>query len=132
MTDSSAGNARRKPFEIDGIITEILSRSSQPIGAYEIARQARKQAHRLSPTQVYRCLDRLLAAREVERIVSINAYVTASGHERIHLLCKTCGEVKSVDENIPKEALRSVAKSVKFQASTTHIEVQGQCRSCRS
>ena len=130
MTSSIISTARRKPLEIDGIVMEILSRCSQPIGAYEIARQAREKLHRLNPTQVYRCLDRLLETKKVERIVSINAYILASGHDRIHLLCKVCGEVISVDEQTPKETLKSIADSKMFQANTTHIEISGQCRSC--
>lgn len=130
MTGTIPNTERRKPFEIDGIVTEILNQSSQPIGAYEIAKKARDKLHRLNPTQVYRCLERLLNARKVERIVSINAYVIASGHDRIHLLCKTCGEVNSIDECMPNETLISIANSKMFQAKATHIEISGQCKSC--
>ena len=123
---------RRKPSEIDEVIMDILTRSTCPIGAYEIAKQANEKSHRLSPTQVYRSLGRLMKSSKVEQVASLNAYLIAAKKSRVHLLCRECGTVKSVEENKSNAALMDVVASVMFRARTTHIEIAGQCKSCRS
>ena len=121
---------RRKPREMDKLIGAIISRSSEPIGAYELARLAGEEGEKVSPTQVYRCLERLLLANEIEHIASLNAYIISKGQHRIHLLCNKCGKLESVDENETGSALTRIADELDFRTLVVHVEVSGLCSAC--
>lgn len=88
-----------------------------------------------APTTVYRSLSRLMKARAVYRLESINAYVAYSDHQHYHgssvfAICHDCGHVDELAEADVVQRLQANALRLGFQVEATTIEITGRCFSC--
>ena len=117
-------------------VLELIWTSHEPVGAYDILdmMNAEKSA-RIAPMTVYRAIDFLMANGLVHRIASRNVYVGCSHPDSRHagyfLICRECGRVAEIDEDVISSALRDGAKHAGFDAISPMIEIEGRCLNCR-
>jgi Fur family transcriptional regulator, zinc uptake regulator len=116
-------------------VLEIVWRSHDPIGAYDIvARLPRSSDRPAAPMTVYRALDFLVQQGLVHRVESLNAYVGCDRADDRHggqlLVCKGCGAVAEILDQRTTRALAATAEQNGFQWNGS-IEIPGTCRKCR-
>ncbi len=116
-------------------VLEILLRSQQPMGAYEIL-ACLNQAHSkqaIAPPIVYRALEFLLDEGLAHRIESKNAYISCvrPGHQCAaqFLICRGCDKVAELENR--QSDLFSDANRVGFTVDSAVMEITGRCADCR-
>ncbi len=114
-------------------VLEILLRSHQPMGAYEVLQAMNEIEHNIAPPIVYRALDFLQQQGLVHRIESQNAFIACihPGHPSIaqFLICGKCHRVAELDDQqLPAMQL---ARDLGFQAEHAVVEINGLCAACR-
>lgn len=116
-------------------VLEILLRSHQPMGAYEILAclNAPQSKQAIAPPIVYRALEFLLVEGLVHRIESKNAYISCirPGHQRVaqFLICRGCEKVAELEKS--ESELLSDATRVGFTVDSAVMEITGHCADCR-
>lgn len=117
------------------LVMKTLSKAEAPLSAYTILDRLRDDGLR-APLQVYRALDKLLDMGLVHRLESLNAFV-ACAHPHCHehdliafAICETCGKVEEFSDDTVKERLDGWARSHRFRATKTTIEIRGDCGDC--
>jgi Fur family zinc uptake transcriptional regulator len=119
------------------LVFEALTRADGPLSAYTILDKLRDNGFR-APLQVYRALEKLLEFGMVHRLESINAFVAcAHPEENCHghgivafALCNNCGQAIEFHDHAVDHRLADWAKSRKFKAEKTTIEIRGLCEAC--
>ena len=117
-------------------VLEFIWTSHEPFGTYDVLdmMNAEKLAC-IAPMTVYRATDFLMASGLVHRIASRNAYVWCSHAESCHsgqfLICRECGCVAEIEEDVISNALRDGAKHAGFDAVSPTKEIEGRCLNCR-
>ncbi|WP_243457296.1 Fur family transcriptional regulator [Parasphingorhabdus cellanae] len=118
---------RRKAFVVDEQVWKVLVNSTQPVGAYQIANMLPK----VSATQVYRVLERLVSSGKARRIAAGNAFVVASSKTDAIVICRKCGEFELLECPEAIEGLERHCDGRSFQAKQIFLEMIGTCRDCR-
>jgi len=107
-------------------VHRILEKSRQPLTAYAILDQLRKQTKATPPT-VYRALGRLIACGFVHRIESLHACVACAGHSHpgvaAFAICSNCGSVEELTDPRISRRLQAWSRSHAFQLQDTAIEI---------
>ncbi|PKP99797.1 MAG: hypothetical protein CVT74_06640 [Alphaproteobacteria bacterium HGW-Alphaproteobacteria-13] len=134
-SDGSASAQRsRRPYraaaEFDALVIGLLRQSNAPLTAYEIARRARAHQCRISPTQVYRALHRLMAENAVERVELLAAYLPRHGEPRGFLVCRRCRSVMPFTLPALQAAARGLCRTTGFRPARILFESWGICRDC--
>lgn len=120
----------RKGCEIDVIVLGAITRSDKPVKAYDIVRQSTSSGDPLLPVQVYRSLDRLKAEGTIERVATLNAFVSSEMDHSMHLLCVDCGSFHATEAFEAYEILERLCSSVGFKPLQPYIEISGHCSRC--
>ena len=123
----------RPKGNMDQLVAEALRAASRPLSAYELIDRLRN--HGVSaPTTVYRALNRLIAAGQVHRLESLNAFVSCAGDcqhgTAVFAICGTCGTVAEFDDDVVAKRLAAWAHRAKFSLERTTIELRGRCGTC--
>ncbi|MFT5504370.1 MAG: Fur family zinc uptake transcriptional regulator [Gammaproteobacteria bacterium] len=117
-------------------VLEILLRSHQPLGAYDILSELIREnpGEKIAPPMVYRALEFLQTENLIHRLESKNAYIGCQfpGHSMSarFLICQDCqkvAELESSNSDLHKEAAR-----VGFEIEHPVVEISGTCSSCRN
>ncbi len=140
---------KREYFEKDEKLTEkkmrksmareamlsILSRSKQPVSAYEILEVLAKRGKSFNKTTVYRELEilkRLGSVRELFLRNDVALYELAGTHHH-HAVCVSCGNIQHIDIDEPKEwSKKSFLVNKGFIVLDHSLEFFGMCRNCQS
>lgn len=135
--DSESSGPRqslRRPYQsaarLDALVVTLLRQSNGPLTAYEITQRAGERRDRLSPTQVYRALDRLMAEKAVERIELLSAYLPCGGEERGFLICRRCRSVLPFPLSALQVTAGHLCRTVGFRPARIICESWGVCRDC--
>lgn len=111
-----------------------LRRQNQPLSAYQILDDLRDDGVTAAVT-VYRALDQLLAAGQVHRIESFNAWVACCdpNHQEaaVFEICGDCGAVTEYVGTSLAQDLAALSKHTGFLPEHSVIEIRGCCRECR-
>jgi Fur family zinc uptake transcriptional regulator len=119
------------------LVHGVLSAAGSPLSAYAILDRLREDGFR-APLQVYRALDKLVAAGVVHRLESLNAFVACrhpecASHERIAFaICERCGGVEELSDDALADEIARLARSAHFALKKTAIELRGICAGCAS
>lgn len=141
MKASSGRPARRARDHVQGgmrkEVISVLREEGRILTAYQILRGLRaKLGRRIAPTSIYRCLTDLIERGLVIRVESLNAYVAAgemaSVSDRFLLVCKGCGETRSLLDGEVKARLQTDADRIGFTINRSVLELLGTCRSCQN
>jgi Fur family zinc uptake transcriptional regulator len=117
------------------LVLQALSAAAAPLSAYAILDRLRGDGLR-APPQVYRALQKLIAAGRVHRLESLNAFVAChhpqcGSHETTAFaICETCGIVAELtDANLGAE-LDAMAGRQQFKPRMAVVELRGRCHRC--
>jgi Fur family ferric uptake transcriptional regulator len=139
---------KREYFEKDEKLTEkkmrksmareamlsILSRSKQPVSAYEILEVLAKRGKSFNKTTVYRELEILKRLGSVRELFLRNdvALYELSGEHHHHVLCTTCGNIRPIHLPEPKEwVAEKLVLEDGFLVTDHSLEFFGVCRKCQ-
>ncbi|WP_306120369.1 MULTISPECIES: Fur family transcriptional regulator [unclassified Roseitalea] len=117
------------------LVLDTLSEADGPLSAYAILDLLRENGFR-APLQVYRALDKLVAAGRVHRLESLNAFVACQkpdcrSHATIAFaICDRCGEVREVDDPNLARRLKTIADGLDFALHGSVVELRGLCAGC--
>lgn len=121
---------RRANHYADPLVEAIIVESVRPMSAYAVAKLARQRGTQLATVQVYRCLDRLIAARRIEKIVSLRAHVAKRFETCLHIVCDNCGACKTVPSAPLAKEIDRLGGCIRFAARTFSLEARGTCPDC--
>lgn len=116
-------------------VLATLSAADTPLSAYTILDRLRPEGFR-APLQVYRALEKLIAAGLVHRIESLNAFVACSApacadHATVvFMLCEGCGGVDEFADDPIGQRLTDLCRTRHFRAEKRMVEVRGRCGDC--
>lgn len=120
------------------LVLEALTRLARPVTAYSLLEVLRDDGLR-APPQIYRALEKLLAAGLVHRVESLNAFVVcAQSHDAAVsgvvalAICERCGLVEEFPVEAIDASLRHWSAQQTFALSTAAIELRGTCARCQS
>jgi Fe2+ or Zn2+ uptake regulation protein len=122
------------PPSHQGVVIEKALHELDHPTAEEVWRHARATLPRLSLATVYRNLDGLVERRQAQvREIGAHKRYDPKTQPHAHLHCRSCSELVDVplDAGLV-EACRALAKKGGMAFDDVLLEVQGQCRSCRS
>jgi Fur family zinc uptake transcriptional regulator len=117
-------------------LLDVLRASPRPLGAYELLERAHAKGI-VSPTIVYRALERLLESGAIYRVPSLKAFAPfrekARGanfsniHQICFAVCDGCGMTKELEYPITS---RNFPAS-EFVPRIVTVEVKGLCSGCQ-
>lgn len=117
------------------LVLDALTKAEGPLSAYTILDRLREDGFR-APLQVYRALDKLLAAGLVHRLETLNAFV-ACAHPHCHAqgliafaICEDCGQVDEFSDEVVRNRLGAWSAAKGFKTEKTTIEIRGHCAAC--
>jgi len=117
-------------------VLELVWRSHQPVGAYDVLTMLSEERGRVAPPTVYRALDFLLHHGFIHRIERLNAYIgcASPGTEHVghFLICRRCGTAAEVADARTDRAIAREAESVGFAVERETVEISGTCPGCRA
>jgi Fur family transcriptional regulator, zinc uptake regulator len=117
------------------LVLEKLGAAEGPLSAYALLDRLRDDGFR-APLQVYRALEKLLAAGLVHRLESLNAFVACAGtHRHKHgmtafAICEKCGSVAEFCDDRMGGRLEEWIGTAGFRPSRAVIEFRGLCAEC--
>mgnify|MGYP002635703675 FL=1 len=115
-------------------VLELVWRSHQPIGAYELLASLVKEGFNSAPPTVYRALEFLCTQGLLHKLEGINAYVGCSNPDTPHqghfLLCKDCHQAQELDSQYITLAVKLSADQHGFEIQRHTIEIVGSCQAC--
>ena len=110
-----------------------LSREPAFRSAQEIHASLRESGHRIGLTTVYRALQSLAEAEEVDVLRTGDGEATyracSAGHHH-HLVCRRCGTTVEVEGRAVETWAERVAREHGFTDVAHTVEVFGTCRRC--
>lgn len=112
------------------VVAALDDASDRPLTAYAIQDRAAAGGQRLYPTQIYRVMARLIAAGQVHRIESANAYMLRRSPSDAVALCDGCGRAFAYAMARPAEDIGRAIDASGFAVRSLLIEAVGLCRDC--
>ena len=126
-------DGKTKLTKNQALVLKILTKASQPLGAYAILDKLRSHGFK-APLTVYRALEQLAGQGLVHKIESLNSWTTCCGEHQanppVFEICNDCG---NVTEHVDKELLKnlnSVSERSGFMPDRSIIEIHGRCDDC--
>ena len=116
-------------------VLEILLRSHQPMGAYDILAELHEpdSKEKLAPPMVYRALEFLQSQKLIHRLESRNAYIGCQhpGHLKASqfLICRDCDRVAELA--VADSSLFNQANQIGFEVDHSVVEITGLCSRCQ-
>ncbi|MGN6252684.1 MAG: Fur family transcriptional regulator [Marmoricola sp.] len=99
----------------------------------EVYAEVRRQSEAINLSTVYRTLellDELGLIRHAHLTDRAPTYHSASGHEHVHLVCRSCKAVISIGREEAEAALGAVVTTRGFEPDYGHLTVFGRCAAC--
>jgi Fur family transcriptional regulator, ferric uptake regulator len=125
---------RRKSTKQRAAIEEALDRAAGFRSAQELHEELRGTGRRVGLTTVYRALQDLSDAGEVDVLQSAEGEALyrrcRSADHHHHLVCRSCGASVEVEGTEVETWTQRVARRHGFTAVTHTVEVFGVCRPC--
>lgn len=116
-------------------VLELVCRYSQPVGAYALLDDLRKEGRSAAPPTIYRALDFLQQQGLVHRLANNNTYLACAHpqthHEGLFLVCRSCGHTQEVHTRDLLESAEQHAVNFDFFVEHAAVEVTGLCSQCQ-
>jgi Fur family zinc uptake transcriptional regulator len=116
-------------------VLELICRYAQPVGAYALLDDLRKEGRSAAPPTIYRALDFLQQQGLVHRLASNNTYLACAHpqtqHEGLFLVCSSCGHTQEVHTQGMLQSARRHARNFDFLVEHAVVEVAGLCSQCQ-
>ena len=125
-------NRSKRIMHADRIL-QYLQEQNGPVSAYAILEGLRPDGISASTT-VYRALEKLMKARRIHRIESLNAWTVCCGeHDQklpVFSICDDCGIVTEHIDTDFKNSVASLSEATGFEPSYSVLEIHGRCGDC--
>ena len=126
-------DVKTKLTKNQALVLNVLTKASQPLGAYAILAELRSYGFK-APLTVYRALDQLAGMGLVHKLESLNSWTSCCGNHHanppVFEICNDCG---NVTEHFDKELLKNlsnVSERSGFIPDRSIIEIHGRCDDC--
>ena len=125
--------AKTKLTKNQALVLNVLTKASQPIGAYAILDKLRSHGFN-APLTVYRALEQLAGQGLVHKIESLNSWTTCCGDHHanspVFEICNDCGVVTEQFDRELVKSLNSMSERSGFIPDRSIIEIHGRCDDC--
>lgn len=121
-------------------ILEVLSACpNKHLTAEEIYELVKVDCPEIGLATVYRTIQLLLELHLIDRINLDDGFVRyeigeirvkESKHHHHHLICKTCGNVFSFEDDLLEELERKIKKTTGFSVIDHEVKLYGYCKEC--
>ena len=114
-------------------VRSLLASTDEFRSAQELHAQLRSRGQSVGLTTVYRTLQSLADAGEVDVLRTDDGesvYRRCSDTHHHHLVCRSCGRTVEVEGPAVERWAREVAREHGFADATHTVEVVGTCRDC--
>ncbi len=114
-------------------VAELLEQLSDFRSAQELHEELRKRGQGIGLTTVYRTLQSLADAGEIDVLRTDNGeavYRRCSDHHHHHLVCRNCGRTVEVEGPAVEKWAERVAAENDFSEVSHTVEVFGTCAAC--
>ena len=126
-------DGKTKLTKNQALVLKILTKASQPLGAYAILDKLRIHGFK-APLTVYRALEQLAGQRLVHKIESLNSWTTCYGDHHanspVFEICNDCGNVTEQFDRELVKSLNSMSERSGFIPDRSIIEIHGRCDDC--
>jgi Fur family ferric uptake transcriptional regulator len=115
------------------LILTCLRHAGGHVTAGQILTEARRSYPYIDASTVYRTL---AAAKDMHLVSETNLgggdtlFEWLGGDHHHHLICRSCGQVGSLDETHLNTLARALERETGFRADLEHIAIFGLCRTC--
>ena len=126
-------DVKTKLTKNQALVLKVLTKASQPLGAYAILDELRSHGFK-APLTVYRALEQLAGQGLVHKLESLNSWTNCCGEHRanppVFEICNDCGNVtEHFDQELLKNLI-SVSERSGFIPDRSIIEIHGRCDDC--
>ena len=115
-------------------VLELVWQNHEPVKAYDVLDELKKQHSSSAPPTVYRALDFLQEQGLVHKIESLNAYIGCGNPEESHsgqfFICQCCGSVAELDDEDISKLIQKKANRLGFKINDEMVEINGHCQEC--
>jgi Fur family ferric uptake transcriptional regulator len=114
-------------------VAKLLDDTEGFRSAQEIYEKLRRRGEGIGLTTVYRTLQTLAEAGEVDVLRTANGeavYRRCSSHHHHHLVCRDCGRTVEVEGPTVERWAEQVARDHNFTDITHTVEISGLCPDC--
>lgn len=142
LYESLRKELRSKKYRITAqreIVLKIFAESGERhLGAEDVYRKLVEKRYRISKATVYRTvelLSKLGFLRRLEFGEGVYRYELAAPNAETlhqHLICKSCGELLEIDEQIVKQLVQNVEKQTGYIVKDYDVKFFGLCPKCQS
>ena len=126
-------DGKTKLTKNQALVLKILTKASQPLGAYAILDKLRSHGFN-APLTVYRALEQLAGQGLVHKIESLNSWTTCCGDHHanspVFEICNDCGVVTEQFDRELVKSLNSMSERSGFIPDRSIIEIHGLCDDC--
>ena len=126
-------DVKTKLTKNQALVLNVLTKASQPLGAYAILDELRSYGFK-APLTVYRALDQLAGIGLVHKLESLNSWTSCcSDHHANSPVFEICNDCGNVTEHFDKELLKNlsnVSERSGFIPDRSIIEIHGRCDDC--
>ena len=126
-------NGKTKLTKNQALVLKILTKASQPLGAYAILDKLHIHGFK-APLTVYRALEQLAGQGLVHKIESLNSWTTCCGEHQanppVFEICNDCGNVTEQFDGELVKNLNSMSERSGFIPDRSIIEIHGRCDDC--
>ena len=128
-------DVKTKLTKNQALVLNVLSKASQPLGAYAILDKLRSHGFK-APLTVYRALEQLAGQGLVHKIESLNSWTSCCGEHQanppVFEICNDCGHVTEQFDRELVKSLSSMSERSGFIPDRSIIEIHGRCDDCGS
>lgn len=134
MTKPAARSSRATRQQ--AAVSAMLDRLDDFRSAQEIHEELRRAGDDIGLTTVYRTLQRLVEAGEVDVLRTDSGEAAyrrcASAHHHHHLVCRRCGKTVEIEGPVVESWAQRVAEAHGFTQLSHTVEIFGLCRDCQA
>ena len=132
-TEATGAESPLRPTRQRRAVTEAIASFDDFRSAQEIHELLGERGEAVGLATVYRTLQRLADAGEVDRLLSEDGeaiYRACSRTHHHHLVCRGCGRTVEVEGPAVERWTRSIAAEHGFEQVSHTLEIFGTCPSC--
>lgn len=116
------------------IVQALLTADDHHVTAEDLATAVQVEHPHIHLSTVYRTLDALEVAGVLDRVTvgTRGSVYHFADHAHHHLVCKSCGSVVEVPQELVASLADEVERRYRFSIDRPHLVISGRCEDCRS
>lgn len=122
-----------KTSSIDIALLELFDENDHHLKANEVYERLQPRFPALSPSTVYRALERLVKSGKIsvsDMGTGAMVYEKVADGMHHHLVCHNCGKIETIQHHIVGDFFSEVKNEYSFHVYTNHLILFGYCKNC--